>query len=61
MSGAEESDEEEEDVEGGWQTAKSRPQGVLVPAGGDNNKLVVLHSGYLWKKGSGRRKASIVS
>ncbi|CCA67068.1 related to tandem ph domain-containing protein-2 (tapp2) [Serendipita indica DSM 11827] len=51
LSGPDESDEEE-DVAGGW-----RPAGAAGSAGMGNDKSVaVLHSGYLWKKGSGPRK-----
>lgn len=52
MSGAEESEEEDDDVAGGWRQG-AEAQVVGASAGTGN---VVLHSGYLWKKGSGRRK-----
>ena len=51
VSGAEESEEDEDDVAGGWRPAKS--VGALT---GTGHTITVLHSGYLWKKGSGRRK-----
>ncbi|KAG8867395.1 hypothetical protein FRC20_005861 [Serendipita sp. 405] len=54
ISGAEETDDEEEDVAGGWHAAK----GVNNLSGSLKNdaSTTVLQSGYLWKKGSGRRK-----
>lgn len=51
VSGAEESDEDEEDVAGGW-----RPANAAIAGG---NSTTDLHSGYLWKKGSGRRKVDL--
>lgn len=54
LSGAEESEEEADDVAGGWRLGRSGD-----PANANANpdvKLTVLHSGYLWKKGAGRRK-----
>ncbi|KAG8830745.1 hypothetical protein FRC17_004308 [Serendipita sp. 399] len=54
MSGAEESDDDEEDVAGGWRAAKNinHPSGLLA----NDGNMIVLNNGYLWKKGSGRRK-----
>jgi hypothetical protein len=51
VSGADESDEDEEDVAGGW-----RPANAAIAGG---NSTTDLHSGYLWKKGSGRRKVGL--
>jgi hypothetical protein len=51
VSGAEESDEDEDDVAGGW-----RPANTAIAGG---NGTTDLHSGYLWKKGSGRRKVGL--
>lgn len=60
VSGAEESEEEDDDVAGGWRPAKSvdHPGGATTGAG---HSTTVIYSGYLWKKGSGRRKVSSVN
>lgn len=52
-SGVEESEEDDDDVAGGWRPAKSVDHSGGIGAG---TNTTVIHSGYLWKKGSGRRK-----
>jgi hypothetical protein len=54
MSGAEESEEEDDDVAGGWRQARGAEVHIASASASKGN--TVLHSGYLWKKGSGRRK-----
>jgi hypothetical protein len=56
MSGAEESEEEDEDVAGGWRQARGAEVHIASASASKGN--TVLHSGYLWKKGSGRRKVA---
>jgi len=56
VSGAEESEDDEDDVAGGWRPPNAHTAGGIIVAGDDTT---VLHSGYLWKKGSGRRKVGL--
>lgn len=51
MSGGEESEDDEDELAGGWKTAKP-DQNAMIKA---DQSLQVLHSGSLWKKGNRRK------
>jgi len=51
MSGGEESDDDEDELAGGWKEAKPG-QSAMIKA---DQSLQVLHSGSLWKKGNRRK------
>lgn len=51
QSGGEESEDDEDELAGGWKTAKP-DQNAMIKA---DQSLQVLHSGSLWKKGNRRK------